>query len=183
MKVLTLLLPLWGSVLLVPGVVLAGSSFGSSQVGGTLTADITMTIRTPSCTLDSAVETVDFQTTETAALRNGSRSKSVTATLRCDSVPSALTLVLEPVGSSQVNNVVAPGVITTSLDNTGYKLTWATGSAVGTPGVPVEYQTELPVLPKLNTGIAIMVTPVALGDGRIPSGEATAQIRLRLTYS
>jgi len=157
--------------------------FGSNQTGGTLTSTITMTVGTPTCSLDDAAQTVDFTDVTVSELRAASRQLPAGVVLSCDSVPAGITLTLTPVGSSTVDNVAQPGVVSGSVTGTGFKLTWADDSDFGVQDTAVEYNTPLTISPGTVTRLNLTVTPVAITPGSIPSGVSQAQVNMVLNYS
>lgn len=169
--------------LMLPAPVLADDTFGPNQTGGTLTSKITMTVGTPTCSLDRSSQTVDFSDITVAQLRAASEHLPAGLTLSCDSVPAGITLTMKPVGGSTVDNVASPGVVTGSVPGTGYKLTWAAGSAFGSQGSTVEYNVPLTVPESSITDLKMTVTPVATTSGRIESGTSTATISMVLNFS
>lgn len=158
-------------------------SFGSNQVGGTLTSTITMTVGTPTCSLDDATQTVDFTDVTVSELRAASRKLLAGVVLSCDSVPAGITLMLQPLNGSTVDNIARPGVLSGSLVGTGFKLTWADGSAFGVKDAAVEYNTSLTVPPATVTHLNLTVTPVVITSGSIPSGPSQALVNMVLNYS
>lgn len=158
-------------------------SFGGNQVGGSLNATITMTVGTPTCSLDDTTQRVDFMDITANDLRAASRQLPAGVVLSCDSVPAGITLTLSPVGGAAVDNIARPGVVSGSLTGTGYKLTWADGSAFGVKDAPVEYEVPLTVPPAQVTDLKLKVTPVAITSGSIPSGPSQALVNMVLNYS
>ncbi|ECI3511757.1 hypothetical protein AHR24_23395 [Salmonella enterica subsp. diarizonae] len=158
-------------------------SFGTNQVGGRLTSQINMTVGTPTCSLDKGNETVDFSDITLAQLRAASEQRPVGVTLSCDSVPAGITLTMVPAGGSTADNVATPGVVTGSLAGTGYKLTWADGSAFGNKDSAVEYNVPQTVQPARITVLKMNVTPVLITSGSVMSGISTATINMVLNFS
>lgn len=160
--------------------VIAGS-FSENQTGGTLTSTITMTVGVPTCTLDAAVENVDFQDITVEELRSESRVLPTNVILTCDTIPSGITLTITPVGSSTVDST-RTGVITSSLTGTGYYLRWADGSAYGVKDEAVDYNTPYSLTPALTNEIKLNVTPVSTTSGSISSGSSQATVNLVMNY-
>ncbi|MEG0210542.1 fimbrial protein [Hafnia sp.] len=173
---------LWSSTVLLAFPALA-DSFGSNQVGGSLNSTITMTVATPTCALDDSAQTVGFADITANDLRTASRHLPAGAVLSCDFIPSGISLTLVPVGSASVDNVVRPGVITGTLTGTGYKLTWAAGSAFGVKDAAVEYNVPLTLPRAAVSPLKMTVTPVATTSGNIPSGPSQALVNMVLNYS
>ncbi|MCU6198649.1 fimbrial protein [Citrobacter cronae] len=163
------------------GQILAKGPITDSQVGGVLIAPIIMTVGTPTCTLDSAVEDINFGDVTIDELRKASRTLSAKATLTCETTPSGITLTVNPVGSS-VAVLTQPGVITSTLQGTGFALTWAEGSAIGIKNEPVEYNTPLSLPVERMTVINLNIKPV-ITSGGVVSGPSQAQVSLILKYS
>lgn len=169
-------------VALMPALAMA-DAFGSSQAGGTLRAVITLTVEAPTCTLEQQTKTVNFGDITPGELRNRTVSRPAGLTISCDSIPAGMNLSLQPVGGSTVDNVATPGVITGSLPGTGYRVTWADGSVIGTKDSPVEYNTVLQLPAARVSDLRLMVTPVATTSGTITSGRSTATINMVLNFS
>lgn len=170
--------------LLLSAPVMADDAFGANQTGGSLVSQITMTVGTPTCSLDRGSQTVDFSDITVAQLRAGSATPmDVGVKLSCDSVPAGITLTMKPTGGSSADNIASPGVVTGSAPGTGYKLTWAAGSAFGSQDSTVDYNVPLTILPARVTELKMMATPVATTSGRIESGTSTATINMVLKFS
>lgn len=163
------------------GHVSAKSTIIDSQIGGVLIAPIIMTVGTPTCTLDSAVEDINFGDVTIDELRKASRTLSVKTTLSCETTPLRTTLTVSPAGGS-TPVLTQPGVITSSLQGTGFGLTWAEDSAIGIKNEPVEYNIPLLLPAERVSVINLNIKPV-ITSGGVVSGTSQAQVSLILKYS
>lgn len=180
-KTLFMPLPLIGAAMLVLPLWAQADSFGGNQNGGTLTSAITLTVGTPTCTMDVTGLHIRFDAVTETDLRNESRDNFTDFDLICETPPNSLTLTITPV--SGVVNSTLPGVIESDVDNAGFKLVWGNNSAFGEPGVPFIYNTPLIAKPATVNKIAFIVTPVALSPAPLTAGKASVNLKLTLNYS
>lgn len=163
------------------GKVYAKGVIHDSRHGGILQAPITMTVGTPTCTVDSAVEEINFGDVTIDELRGTSRSLPAKVTLTCETSPLGITLTVNPVAGS-IPVPAQPGVITSSLQGTGFGLTWAEGSAIGIKNEPVKYNTPLSI-PTERVSILNMNIKAVTTSGSVASGPSQAQVSFIMKYS
>lgn len=171
-----------GTIIFFFSVVSHADSFSSNKTGGVLLASISMTVGTPTCWLNnSGSQVINFNNVTVDELKSGTINKSAGVVLSCDSIPASVTLVISPT-NGKVDNIHSPGIIDGTLDGTGYKLIWASGSSIGIIGSTVEYNKSLIVKPSPQNNININVIPVMTKPGKILSGQSSASVNLTLTY-
>lgn len=168
--------------LITPTLGSANDSVISNRNGGNITSDITMTVKTPTCTIQSYNRDIDFKRITIEELMHESRDLTTNIVFECETTPAGMSLEVSPVGGSNVI-IGQPGVIDSTLTGAGFKLRWGKNSSIGRENQAVEYNTALALPAAMRSEINLVITPVAITGVNTASGRSQTQVNLTINYS
>lgn len=157
------------------------TSFASNVTGGTVTSNISMTVKA-SCS--ASVADIAFDDQAAGDIKNGTvADKTISLKIDCDTTLANYTLTFTAAdGVKDITN----GIINTKLNSTvGYQLRW--GDSTVKPldtAITVDGTAMTPTTKPTATSftIPIKVKPVALGEIVSP-GAANTALNIKLTFN